>query len=86
MPYNRVPSKLIRNTDEAQDALAKSCAGTQGGRNVADTRDTQQRDGYNAQTGHNLGFVAFSDLTTVLVKGDVPDPMQTVFDCPMATG
>lgn len=66
--------------------MAKSCASTQGGRDVAGTRHTQQRDGYIAQTGHDLGSVAFSDLTTVLVKGDVPDPMQAVFDCPMTPG
>jgi hypothetical protein len=33
-----------------------------------------------------LGTVAFSDLTTVLVKSDIPDPVQAVFDCPVAAG
>lgn len=84
--HPRVPSKLIRNTDESQDTLSQSCASTQGRGNVACTGHTQQRYCYVSQTGHDLGAVAFADLTAVLVKGDVPDPVQAVFDCPMATG
>src|SRR5208282_6499110 len=37
-----------------------------------------------AQAGHDAGPVAGADLGAVLVVGDVADPVQPVFDSPVA--
>jgi len=51
---------------------------------VAGTGHTEQRDGQVAQRSHDLCAHPFADLGAVFVKGDIADPMEAVFNRPMA--
>jgi hypothetical protein len=44
----------------------------------------QQADGQVAKGGHHLRAVALADLAVVLIEGHVADPVQAVFDLPLA--
>ena len=44
----------------------------------------EQRDGQVAHRGHDLGASAFTDLRAVFINGDVADPVEAVFNRPVA--
>jgi hypothetical protein len=54
------------------------------GGDVAGTGHAEQRDGQVAQRSHDLSAHPRADLGAVFVKGDIADPMETVFNRPMA--
>lgn len=45
---------------------------------------TQETDGKIAQAGHQKGAGPRTNLRTVFVEGDIPHPMVSVFNLPMA--
>jgi hypothetical protein len=52
---------------------------------VGGSGESQETECQIAESGHDLGAVAFADLRPVFVKSDVADVMDFVFDGPMAT-
>lgn len=51
---------------------------------VAGTGHAEQRDGQIAQRSHDLCAHPLADLGAIFVKGDITDPMEAVFNRPMA--
>jgi len=76
------PSKS--EADEAQDLGTEAGAMAERRGDVAGTGHTEQRDGQVAQRSHDLCAHPFADLGAVFVKGDIADPMEAVFNRPMA--
>lgn len=52
---------------------------------IFDLGQPQQTDGKVAQASHHLRTSAFSNLSTVLVKGHVPYIVGTVFNGPLTS-
>jgi hypothetical protein len=56
----------------------------QGGGDADATGEPQDGDNQVAQAGHDAGAAGGADLGPVLIEIHVPDPVQTVFDAPVA--
>lgn len=76
------PSKS--KADESQDLGTEAGAMAESGGDVAGAGHAEQRDGQVAHRGHDLGASAFADLRAVFIKGDVADPVEAVFNRPVA--
>lgn len=66
--------------------MGVSRQGAQCRRDIGSAGQAQEVDDEVSQTGEHLGSMAFSDAAVVLVKGHIADPVQTVFDGPVAPG
>ncbi len=51
---------------------------------VSGTSDAEQRDRQVAERGHDLSASASADSRTVFIEGHIADPVETVFNGPMA--
>jgi len=74
---------------EAQEAQADGGSRAdvaQGGSDVRSARQAHEADGEVAKASEHLGTVACAHLTAILVEGDVADPVEPVFDAPVASG
>jgi len=54
------------------------------GGDVAGAAHAEQRDGQVAHRGRDLGAHPLADLRAVFIKGDVADPVEAVFNRPVA--
>jgi hypothetical protein len=79
---NTAPSKS--EADEAQDLGAETGAMAERGGDVAGTGHAEQRDGQVAQRSHDLGAHPLADLGAVFIKSDIANPVEAVFDRPVA--
>ena len=71
--------------DQRKRPLRFACESPQLARDVLCTGQAEQRDGEVSQDRHHSGTVAGSDLAAVLVEGDIPHPVASVLDAPVAT-
>ena len=79
---NRDASKS--DSDKAEDEGVISGTAAKRGRDVASTGHTEQRDGKIAEGGHGLGSGTAADTGSVFIEGDIADPVEAVFNRPMA--
>ena len=72
------------DSDKAEDEGVISGTAAKRGRDVASTGHTEQRDGKIAEGGHGLGSGTAADTASVFIEGDIADPVEAVFNRPMA--
>lgn len=51
---------------------------------ILSTSHAKEADGEIAQGGHDLGASKLADLATIFIEGDITDPVESVFNGPMA--
>ena len=82
-PIARVPSKSDSEEPEDKGVSATSTAAKSRG-NKTGPSHTQQRDRKIAHGGHHLSTLAAPYPAAVFIEGHIANPMQTVFDGPVA--
>ena len=53
--------------------------------NVLHTQNPEDADGEIAQAGHHPWPISLADLRAILIVGDVPYPVNSILDPPMAS-
>jgi len=79
------PPASERDADEAQGPSDLPSTPTQPGGDVGAPGETQQRDGEVAEGGHDVRPRAGAHLRAIFVEGHVADPVEAIFDPPVAT-
>src|ERR1700749_2303566 len=82
--YPRAPAKSLALHDRLQGPAWLAGVMAQGGSDIGVAGQPQDGNGQVAQAGHDAWPVAGADLGAVLVPVHVTDPVQPVFDSPVA--
>jgi hypothetical protein len=82
--YRRVASKSHSNEPKNNRVIAASAV-AKGGRDGAGSSHPQQGNYQIAYAGQHLSPLATTCPTAIFIKGDIPNPMQTIFNGPVAS-